>query len=156
MNLRATLCVLALTLLAPLSEGSADEFTLTVLLVNMTPDPVSEESRACSAMLRRLVRNDRDSLRDHILRGMGETAFREALGNPEGDFMTWDPELLDRVQEDEAFETAVLYDCRPNARTLRVMIVSTQIGTLNVVLEDVEISNELITEVGSQIFYASD
>ena len=156
MNRHAILCIFALTLLTPFSVGSADEFSLTVLLVNMTPDPVSDEGRACSAMLRRLVRNDRDSLRDHILRGMGETALRETLGNPEGDFMTWDPELLDRVQESEPFETAVLYDCRPNARTLRMMIVSTQIGHVNVLIEDVEISNELITQVGTEIFYASD
>lgn len=151
MSLRTTLCVLALSLLAPLSHGNADEFTLSVLLVNMTPDPVSEEGRACAASLRRTLRTVRH--RETVIRGMGETAFREALDNPEGDFMSWTPELFDGLRESSPFETAMLYDCRPNARTLRVMVVSANNGKLDLTLEDVEISRELINWVGDEMIY---
>ena len=95
------------------TPARAGDRPLSVLLVNMTPDPVSDEGRACSAFFRRQFRIDDQQ---YHVRAMGETAFREAT-NLEGDFMSLDPAAVARFHEGEDWVDAiVLFDCRPETQ----------------------------------------
>ncbi len=115
-------CTLALlTMLAP-SSATAGDRALEIVFINMTPDPVSDAQRECSARIRRGLRADYVHLRT-----MGESTVRAQLGD--GDFMTWNRQGFETLRNDRTdrsyVDAFVLVDCSP-ASHFRALVVPAQ------------------------------
>ncbi|MAQ14558.1 MAG: hypothetical protein CMN30_07150 [Sandaracinus sp.] len=148
---RAILLTLALgvALGIPPSPASAGDRELEVVLVNMTPDPVSDAGRACSATIRSAFRADYTHLST-----MGETAFRRAVGDTEGaDFMTYGTDQLRPVVEvGETWRDAVvLFDCRPDQGHVDVLIRPMQGGVRHLRLRDVRLDDALVEALAKRM-----
>ncbi len=118
-RIATALALAALTLCVAEPSARAGDRELEILLVNMTPGPVSDEARACADVIREVVRDGYTNLRQ-----IGETAFRAQVGDPSGDFTGWSAERLQptKEQEDQWLDTVLLYDCRPNVRGADLLI----------------------------------
>jgi len=101
-------------------DARAGDRELEILLVNMTPGPVSDEARACADRIRRVVRNGYTNVSQ-----IGESALRRQVSDTSGeDFMSYAGDRLQPVKQREGtwFDTVVLYDCRPNAKRADLLI----------------------------------
>ncbi|MBO6935787.1 MAG: hypothetical protein JJ863_12455 [Deltaproteobacteria bacterium] len=122
MTTRRTLLPIALLALC-IGEpdgARAGDRELEILLVNMTPDPVSDEARACADRIRRVVRDGYTRVSQ-----IGESALRRQVNDTSGeDFMAYAGERLQPVKQREStwLDTVVLYDCRPNAQRADILI----------------------------------
>ncbi|MEM1415939.1 MAG: hypothetical protein AAGH15_13610, partial [Myxococcota bacterium] len=114
----ATLLLLALGGVGLAAPARAGDRPLDVLLVNMTAAP-TEAGRACSQTLRRTVRADYTRMST-----LGETRLREALGAPEGDFLTWPSARFTELRRDRQLDTVVLFDCRPEETRFDALVVA--------------------------------
>ncbi len=115
--------LLIATLLALHRPGPAEagDRQLEILVVNMTPDPVSESAGECAKGLRRAIRADYTHMRKK-----GESATRRAVGDTTGeDFMGYTAERMGplRDQPDARIDAIVLFDCRPEAETFRALVL---------------------------------
>lgn len=135
-----TLALLALALVATERDARAGDRELEILLVNMTPDPVSDEARSCADRIRRVVRDGYTNLSQ-----VGESAFREQVGDADGDFMGWTAAQLNPIKErgDTYLDTILLYDCRPNARRADLLIAPADGDIRRMRLRDAPIGDEL-------------
>jgi len=114
-----TLATLALCVGEP-GDARAGDRELEILLVNMTPGPVSAEARACADRIRRVVRDGYT----HVSQ-LGESALRRQVGDTTGeDFMAYGADRFRAVKEREGtwLDTVVLYDCRPEAQRADLLI----------------------------------
>lgn len=110
--------LLALLSLTGPSSASAGWRELELLVVNMTPAP-TDAGRRCFQQVLHVVRGDTT-----ILRRMGETRLRTLVGDPDGDFMSWDPAALRAAHEEGEtwLDTLVLVDCRPEDQRLDIYV----------------------------------
>ncbi|MEM9863449.1 MAG: hypothetical protein AAF938_17770 [Myxococcota bacterium] len=112
------------------SDANAGSAPLAVRLVNMTPDPVDDAGRACSAAIRRVFRaaRDHDSDEGVAMVTQGETALRTQLASADlpPDFMSWPAAPVDALRErthgDDYFQALVLFDCRPSDNVFRAAV----------------------------------
>jgi hypothetical protein len=116
---RSWLVLLALVLAPrPLAAGYRP---LEVLFVNMTPDSESSAaSRRCVRAIESRIKAD-DT---HFFRS-GETALRKQVGKTAGEpFLDWTASVFEpaRVRGDVGVDAVVLVDCRPEKRTLDVLV----------------------------------
>ncbi len=74
----------------------------------------------CPARLRRALRRD-----DTRLRARGETALREALGDPEGAFLDWPAAAFADLRRSGELDAVVLFDCRPGEQRFDALVVAT-------------------------------
>ncbi len=114
----------------------AGDRPIELLLVNMTPDPVSAESRRCSAEIRRgLQRNEVARLHQ-----LGETAMLARTGRSDPrDFMQWPTAVLTALRTSESthevrLDAVAFFDCRPEAEALSVVVLAPSGGTAHIVL----------------------
>lgn len=102
--------------------ADAGDRELAILLVNMTPDPVSDAGRTCARQFRAALRDDYTETR-----AFGESRIRALMSEPESDFMGWD---FTRVAEqrqhagEHGVDTIMLFDCRPDDQRLDVLVIS--------------------------------
>ena len=129
--------------LTPGSSRGAAQVTdrnapVELLLVNMTPDPVTDAQRTCSRRLRRHARSQRVHL--HAL---GETATRAAAQGPE-DYLLWGTSELERVraigQGDgrPGYDVVLLFDCRPELQQANALVFRTGGSIKHLRIRDVE------------------
>lgn len=111
------LALLALLVFVPGAEAGWRE--LELVATNMTPDP-SDASRECSARFRRALRRD-----DTRLRMRGETALRQALGQPAGTFREWPTASFAPLRRAGDVDAVVLFDCRPEMQRFEALVVAT-------------------------------
>lgn len=139
--------LMALTLVATERGARAGDRELEILLVNMTPDPVSDEARSCADRIRRVVRDGYTNMSQ-----IGETAFRAQVGDADGDFMEWTAAQLRPVKErdDTWLDTVLLYDCRPNAQRADILIAPADGELRRLRLRGVPIDDELTTVVATR------
>ncbi len=128
------LCAFAACLLSTTTQ--AGDRPIELLLVNLTPDPVSTESRRCSAEIRRqLQRNDVARLHQ-----LGETALLARTGRSDPrDFMQWPTAVLSALRTSEStrevqLDAVALFDCRPEAEALSVVVLAPSGGAAHIVL----------------------
>jgi hypothetical protein len=142
-----TLALIALALLTTERGARAGDRELEILLVNMSPDPVSDEARSCADRIRRVVRDGYTHMTQ-----VGETAFREQVGDASGDFMTWTAEQLRPVKEreDTWLDTVLLYDCRPNAARADLLIAPADGELRRMRLRAVPIDDDLATALATR------
>jgi len=134
--------------LAP-SPALAGDRQLEILVVNMTPDPVSEAASACAKGLRKAIRADYT----HML-SKGESATRRAVGDSTAeDFMAYTAERLRplRQQPDDRLDAIVLFDCRPEDRTFRALVLPDSDTTYQLRLAHLEINGGLVATVAEII-----
>lgn len=119
-------CCTALTLFS--APANAGLYQLDVTLVNMTPDPVSDDARNCSRSFERLLR--RAEFGEVTIRRMGETAFRRALDNPTSEFSLWGPAVQDALENDAVGQSdyagVIAFECRPEDNTFIGLAVNGQ------------------------------
>ncbi len=149
---RALLTVLlpALSLggLAP-SPALAGDRQLEILVVNMTPDPVSESASACAKGLRKAIRADYT----HMI-SKGESATRRAVGDTTGeDFMAYTADRLEplRTQAEERLDAIVLFDCRPENKTFRALVLPDFQATYELRLDRVDLGTSLVATIAEII-----
>ena len=131
------------------STVSAGDRELEILVVNMTPDPVSEAASTCAKELRRTIRADYT----HMLK-KGESATRRAVGDTTGeDFMGYTAERLSPLREgpDNRLDAIVLFDCRPDSRTFRALVLADSNDTYQLRLDRLRIDKGLVTTVAEII-----
>jgi hypothetical protein len=143
----ALLCAISLALFtAPAQAGDRE---LEILLVNMTPDPVGDEGRRCAEHIRRSIRGDYTRLQQQ-----GETAFRESVGDEARvELMSYDADRLQRRRQrgDDWLDAIVLFDCRPEAGRIDVLIQSAAGGVSRIRLRDLRVDRSLLETLSAII-----
>jgi len=117
--LALALAILALCAGDP-TDARAGDRELEVMLVNMTPGPVSDAARSCADRIRRVVRGGYTHLSQ-----IGESALRRQVDDTTGeDFMSYAADRLKPLKEREGtwLDTVILYDCRPESRRADVLV----------------------------------
>ncbi len=141
------LAILALCIGEPHGVRAGDR-ELEILLVNMTPDPVSDEARACADRIRRVVRDGYTKVSQ-----IGESALRRQVNDTSGeDFMSYAGDRLQPVKQREGgwFDAVLLYDCRPEARRADLLIHPADGQPRRMRLRGVAIDGDLATAMATR------
>ncbi len=125
MKLQLALSTLLLCALLLPGAANAGDRQLELMFVNMTPDAKSGgESSACAKAIRQLAAKDYTRIRKQ-----GETKTRKMVGVDKGGahFTTWKAEQFSSIwdwnKQRDAFDTALLIDCRPDEGALDILVV---------------------------------
>jgi len=134
---RVALAVAALLVAVAAAPARAGDRKLEVLFVNMTPDAASTPaSKACVRAIEKRVAEDYTELQR-----MGETKLRSLAGKSAGEpFMSWPRAALDgapRQRDPIAVDAILLVDCRPETKTLDVLVAPAANGLVRLRLRRV-------------------
>lgn len=129
--------------------SQAGDRPLEVLLVNMTPDAASgEPSRRCLKSLEKHITENNSNVAK-----LGETALRKRIGKTAGEpFLGFTAEVLKPTRKGPPWVDAlVLVDCRPDKKTLDVLVYPASGGVAKIQLQDVTLDPPAIELVGQAL-----
>jgi hypothetical protein len=142
---------LLLMCLALCGVAHAGDRQVEILLVNMTPDSASS---AASKQCVKAIEKKLGAEYTHLAR-LGETALRKLVGKTAGEpFLGWPLESLKPAKErGETFiDALVLIDCRPEGKTLDVLVSPPAKGLTLLTLRSVTLDAALTDLVADAIF----
>ncbi len=128
--------------------GNAGDRHLSVVLVDMTPDEFS--SRSCVKQLQKVIAADYSEITR-----MTETRARKLAGKPtKGEpFLDWSAGLLDEIKAHESnyHDTAVLVDCRPEKKSIDILVSPPSSGVARIEMRRIELNKATIKWLGKSV-----
>jgi hypothetical protein len=141
----------AAVLLLACATAHAGDRRLEVLFVNMTPDvDSSAPSKGCVRGIERHVRADYTQVNR-----AGETALRKLAGKTAGEpFLEWPAAAFKGARERPEqtwIDAVILVDCRPETRTLDVLVHPASGGLVRLSLRGVPVDGATTAAIASSI-----